>query len=207
MNCRRKSLIICESSDFLFFSGEFFLRERNLFLGKRFTLNTQQKKNEKMQFLLGSKIGEENLWKIFRLKNFFFFWKKYISRNFFSNFGTKQKLHLFVFSLLGIYGVLLGGCQDRHPFHPLQRFVGKKRVFLNLFPEKRFRRRRMKIRPILDFCVDSPEDLNPQYWKRYIFIWPAGVPHYNIDAKPPRKPLSKPPSEAVSEVISESPED
>ena len=62
-------------------------------------------------------------------------------------------------------------------------------------------------RPILDFCVDSPEDLNPQYWKRYIFIWPIGVMHYNIDAKPPRKPLSKPPSEAVSEVISESPED
>ena len=61
-------------------------------------------------------------------------------------------------------------------------------------------------RPILDFCVDSPEDLNPQYWKRYIFIWPIGVMHYNIDAKPPRKPLSKPPSEAVSEVISESPE-
>ena len=62
------------------------------------------------------------------------------------------------------------------------------------------------IRPILDFCVDSPEDLNPQYWKRYIFIWPIGVMHYNIDAKPPRKRLVKPPSEAVSEVISESPE-
>ena len=60
-------------------------------------------------------------------------------------------------------------------------------------------------RPILDFCVDSPEDLNPQYWKRYIFIWPIGVMHYNIDAKPPRKRLVKPPSEAVSEVISESP--
>ena len=56
------------------------------------------------------------------------------------------------------------------------------------------------------FLVDSPEDLNPQYWKRYIFIWPIGVRHYNIDAKPPRQPLSKPPSEAVSEVISESPE-
>ena len=63
------------------------------------------------------------------------------------------------------------------------------------------------IRPILDFCVDSPKDINPQYWKRYIFIWPIGVMHYNIDAKPPRQPLSKPPSEAVSEVISESPED
>ena len=63
------------------------------------------------------------------------------------------------------------------------------------------------IRPILDFSVDSPEDLNPQYWKRYIFIWSIGVTHYNIDAKPPRKPLSKPPSEAISEVISESPED
>ena len=62
-------------------------------------------------------------------------------------------------------------------------------------------------RPVLDFCVDSPEDLNPQYWKRYIFIWPIGVMHYNIDAKPPRQPLSKPPSEAVSEVISELPED
>ena len=61
-------------------------------------------------------------------------------------------------------------------------------------------------RPILDFCVDSPEDLNPQYWKRYIFIWPIGVMRYNIDAKPPRKRLVKPPSEAVSEVISESPE-
>ena len=63
------------------------------------------------------------------------------------------------------------------------------------------------IRPILDFCVDSPEDFNPQYWKRYIFIWPIGVTHYNIDAKPPRKSLLKSPSEAVSEVISESPED
>ena len=61
--------------------------------------------------------------------------------------------------------------------------------------------------PVLEFIVDSPEDLNPQYWKRYIFIWPIGVMHYNIDAKPPRQPLSKPPSEAVSEVISESPED
>ena len=60
--------------------------------------------------------------------------------------------------------------------------------------------------PVLEFMVDSPEDLNPQYWKRYIFIWPIGVRHYNIDAKPPRQPLSKPPSEAVSEVISESPE-
>ena len=64
-----------------------------------------------------------------------------------------------------------------------------------------------KERPVLEFCVDSPEDLNPQYWKRYIFIWPIGVMHYNIDAKPPRQPLSKPPSEAISEVISESPED
>ena len=63
------------------------------------------------------------------------------------------------------------------------------------------------IRPVLDFCVDSPEDMNPQYWKRYIFIWPIGVTYYNIDAKPPRKSLLKPPSEAVSEVISESPED
>ena len=62
-------------------------------------------------------------------------------------------------------------------------------------------------RPVLDFFVDSPEDLNVQFWKRYIFIWPAGVPQYNIDAKPPRQPLSKPPSEAISEVISESPED
>ena len=64
-----------------------------------------------------------------------------------------------------------------------------------------------KERPVLEFFVDFPEDLNPQYWKRYIFIWPIGVMHYNIDAKPPRQPLSKPPSEAVSEVISESPED
>ena len=63
------------------------------------------------------------------------------------------------------------------------------------------------IRSILDFCVDSPEDMNSQYWKRYIFIWPIGVSRYNIDAKPPRKRLVKPPSEAVSEVISESPED
>ena len=62
------------------------------------------------------------------------------------------------------------------------------------------------IRPILDFCVDSPEDLNPQYWKRYIFIWPIGVSRYNIDAKPPRKSLLKSPSKAISEVISESPE-
>ena len=62
-------------------------------------------------------------------------------------------------------------------------------------------------RPVLDFCVDSPEDLNLQYWKRYIFIWPIGAPQYNIDAKPPRQSLSKPPSEAISEVISESPED
>ena len=28
-------------------------------------------------------------------------------------------------------------------------------------------------RPVLDFFVDSPEDLNVQFWKRYIFIWPA----------------------------------
>ena len=61
--------------------------------------------------------------------------------------------------------------------------------------------------PVLEFIVDSPKDFNPQYWKRYIFIWPIGVMYYNIDAKPPRQPLSKPPSEAVSEVISESPED
>ena len=61
--------------------------------------------------------------------------------------------------------------------------------------------------PVLEFIVDSPEDMNPQYWKRYIFIWSIGVMPYNIDAKPPRQPLSKPPSEAISEVISESPED
>ena len=61
--------------------------------------------------------------------------------------------------------------------------------------------------PVLEFIVDSSEELNPQYWKRYIFIWPIGVTHYNIDAKPPRERLVKPPSEAVSEVISESPED
>ena len=40
---------------------------------------------------------------------------------------------------------------------------------------------------VLEFIVDSPEDINPQYWKRYIFIWPVGVSHYDIDAKPPRK--------------------
>ena len=62
------------------------------------------------------------------------------------------------------------------------------------------------IRSILDFCVDSPEDMNSQYWKRYIFIWPIGVSRYNIDAKPPRKSLLKSPSKAISEVISESPE-
>ena len=109
MNCRRKSLIIFESCDFLFFPGEFFLQERNLFFGKRFQLNTQQKKNEKMQFLLGSKIGEENLWKIFHFKNFFFFLKNIFLKFSSPDFGTKQKLHLFVFFLLGFYGVLLGG--------------------------------------------------------------------------------------------------
>ena len=58
-------------------------------------------------------------------------------------------------------------------------------------------------RPVLDFAVDSDEDMNPQWWKRYIFIWPIGVSHYNIDAKPPRKRLVKPPSEKVAEIISE----
>ena len=52
----------------------FDLEKREIFFRrKRFQLKTQQKKNEKMQFLLGSKIGEENLWKIFlqkKKKNF-----------------------------------------------------------------------------------------------------------------------------------------
>ena len=136
MNCRRKSLIIFVSCDFLIFPGEFFLQERNLFLGKRFTLNTQQKKNEKMQFLLGSKIGEENLWKIFHFKKFFFFWKKYIFEIFSPDFGTSQKFHVFVFSLLGFYGVLFGRMTRSSSFSSLQRFVGKK-VFLKVhFPGK-----------------------------------------------------------------------
>ena len=56
------------------------------------------------------------------------------------------------------------------------------------------------------FCVDSPEDLNPQYWKRYIFIWPIGVMHYNIERKTSQAATLETTSEAVSEVISESPE-
>ena len=44
----------------------FDLEKREIFFRrKRFTLNTQQKKNENMQFLLGSKIGEENFKNIF----------------------------------------------------------------------------------------------------------------------------------------------
>ena len=62
-----------------------------------------------------------------------------------------------------------------------------------------------ELHPVVDFFVDSPEDMNAQHWKRYFFIWPnPGLP-WNIDARP-RKRLSKPPSEAISEVISESPE-
>ena len=55
-----------------------------------------------MKFLGFSKIGEENLWKIFHFKNFFFFFEKYFPEIFSPDFGTSQKFHDFVFSLLGL---------------------------------------------------------------------------------------------------------
>ena len=67
-----------------------------------FSLKPSRKKNEIMKFLGFSKIGEENFKNIFRLKNFFFFLEKYIFEIFSPDFGTKQKLHVFVFFLLGI---------------------------------------------------------------------------------------------------------
>ena len=61
-----------------------------------------------------------------------------------------------------------------------------------------------KLSPVVDFCVDSPEDINPQWWKRYFFIWPGPGCPWNIDAPSrPRKRLSKPPSKSVSKVLIE----
>ena len=48
-----------------------------------FSLKPSRKKNEIMKFLGFSKIGEENLWKIFHFKNFFFF-----GRNIFETFSS-----------------------------------------------------------------------------------------------------------------------
>ena len=55
-----------------------------------------------MKFLAGSKIWRENFKNIFLQKKKKIFQSKYIFEIFFSNFGTKQKLHVFVFFLLGI---------------------------------------------------------------------------------------------------------
>ena len=55
-----------------------------------------------MQFLLGSKIGEENLWKIFQFKNFFFF-----GRNIFLKFSLQilepAKNFMFSFFLCWVF--------------------------------------------------------------------------------------------------------
>ena len=30
-----------------------------------------------------------------------------------------------------------------------------------------------ELRPVLEFAVDSPDDMNPRWWIRYLFIWPS----------------------------------
>ena len=69
---------------------------------QKHSVKTQQRKNENMKFLAGSKIWRENFKNIFLPKKKKIFEMKYFPEIFFSNFGTKQKLHLFVFFLLGI---------------------------------------------------------------------------------------------------------
>ena len=69
---------------------------------QKHSVKTQQRKNENMKFLAGSKIWRENFKNIFLQKKKKIFEMKYFPEIFFSNFGTKQKLHVFVFFLLGI---------------------------------------------------------------------------------------------------------
>ena len=67
-----------------------------------FSLKPSRKKNEIMKFLGFSKIWRGKFQKYISIEKFFFFWKKYIFEIFSPDFGTSQKFHVFVFSLLGI---------------------------------------------------------------------------------------------------------
>ena len=101
--------MIFESCDFLFFSGEFFLQERKSFPREKIYAQYPAEKKRKHAIFAWFQNWRRKFQKYISIENFFFFLEKYIFEIFFSNFGTKQKLHVFVFFLLGFYGVLLGG--------------------------------------------------------------------------------------------------
>ena len=60
-----------------------------------------------MKFLGFSKIGEENLWKIFHFKNFFFFFGEIFSRDFLSRFWNQAKIASFRFFFCWVLSVNL----------------------------------------------------------------------------------------------------
>ena len=67
---------------------------------KMFSLKPRRKKNKIMKFLGFSKIGEENLWKIFHLKNFFFLEEIFL-KLFHLQFWNQAKIASFRFFSAG----------------------------------------------------------------------------------------------------------
>ena len=126
MNCRRKSLIIFESCDFLILPGEIFLREEKSFPREKIYAQYPAEKKRKHAIFAWFQNWRRKSLENISIQKFFFFWKKYIFEIFSPDFGTSQKFHVFVFSLLGFYGVLLGGCRDRRLFHLYKGLSGKK---------------------------------------------------------------------------------
>ena len=61
-----------------------------------------------------------------------------------------------------------------------------------------------ELRPVLDFAVDSPDDMNPQFWIRYLFIWPTpDLPWSEAEQRRAQRKVLKPPSKSVSKIFIE----
>ena len=62
----------------------------------------------------------------------------------------------------------------------------------------------MSFFPVLDFAVDSPDDMNPQFWVRYLFIWPTpGLPWSEAELRRTQRKVLKPPPKSVSKIFIE----
>ena len=58
--------------------------------------------------------------------------------------------------------------------------------------------------PVLDFAVDSPDDMNPQFWIRYLFIWPTpGLPWSEAELRRAQRKVLKPPPKSLSKIFIE----
>ena len=86
-----------------------------------------------MQFLLGSKIGEENLWKIFQFKNFFFF-----GRNIFLKFSLQilepAKNFMFSFFLCWVFTECFWEDAETVVFFISTKVCREKSLFKSSFP-------------------------------------------------------------------------